>query len=37
VEPNVANVNMLVNESKIFIEQKSDEKIEKLITIPSSY
>jgi hypothetical protein len=37
MEPNVADVDMLVNESKFFSEQKSEEKIQKLITIPSSY
>jgi len=37
MEPNVVDVDMLVNESKFFSEQKSEEKVEKLITIPSFY
>jgi hypothetical protein len=37
MEPNVVAVDMLVNESKFFSEQKNEEKVEKLVTIPSSY
>jgi hypothetical protein len=37
MEPNVIDVDMLVNESKFFSEHKSEEKVEKLVTIPSSY
>jgi hypothetical protein len=37
MEPNVADVDMLVNESKNFSEQKSEEKVEELVTIPGSY
>ncbi len=38
MEPNVVDdVDMLVNESEIFIEKRNKERAEKLVTIPSSH
>jgi hypothetical protein len=33
----VANVDMLVNESELFIKKRNKERVEKLVTIPSSH